>query len=198
MTGDKQSRANRRNARRSTGPTSERGKNTVRYNSLTHGLRAQTVLLPDEDPQAFEVLRQGLRDHHRPIGEQEGQLVDLIIMYTWRLGRAARVEASILNHYSRKIADLHAARLLESPEADPLAAAVEKAQRDVRVGLTKKIMIEQELTNREPSARDPAPDDGDTVPPSPEGPSETEVSKITGHRRMAARRCRRPSGRCSR
>jgi hypothetical protein len=114
------------------------------------------------------------------------------------LGRAARVEASILNHYSRKIADLHAARLLESPEADPLAAAVEKAQRDVRVGLTKKIMIEQELTNREPSARDPAPDDGDTVPPSPEGPSETEVSKITGHRRMAARRCRRPSGRCSR
>jgi hypothetical protein len=165
MTGDKQSRANRRNARRSTGPTSERGKNTVRYNSLTHGLRAQTVLLPDEDPQAFEVLRQGLRDHHRPIGEQEGQLVDLIIMYTWRLGRAARVEASILNHYSRKIADLHAARLLESPEADPLAAAVEKAQRDVRVGLTKKIMIEQELTNREPSARDPAPDDGDTVPP---------------------------------
>ncbi len=29
----------------------------------------------------------------------------------------------------------HAARLLESPEADPLAAAVEKARRDVRVGL---------------------------------------------------------------
>ena len=86
MTSHKQTRANRRNAKHSTGPTSERGKNTVRYNSLTHGLRAQTVLLPDEDPQAFEALRQGLRDHHRPIGEQQGQLVDLIIMYTWRLG----------------------------------------------------------------------------------------------------------------
>ena len=55
MTSHKQTRANRRNAKHSTGPTSERGKNTVRYNSLTHGLRTQTVLLyRDDGPHSSE------------------------------------------------------------------------------------------------------------------------------------------------
>ncbi len=71
MTSDKQAAANHENAKTSTGPRSEDGKNTVRHNALKHGLRAQTVVLPNEDPQAFEELRQGLRDHHQPAGAQE-------------------------------------------------------------------------------------------------------------------------------
>ena len=49
MTCNKQARANRRNARKSTGPKTQKGKAVVRLNALKHGLLPQEVLLPNED-----------------------------------------------------------------------------------------------------------------------------------------------------
>ena len=49
--------ANRRNALRSTGPKTEEGKQRSRFNSVRHGLTAETVIgsLEDlEDYKAFE------------------------------------------------------------------------------------------------------------------------------------------------
>ena len=46
--------ANRRNATRSTGPRTDAGKARSRLNGLKHGLRAQVLVLPDEDPAAFQ------------------------------------------------------------------------------------------------------------------------------------------------
>ncbi len=54
MTSDKQIRANRRNALKSTGPKTPEGKTAVRMNARMHGLRSQEVLLPGEDEAAFE------------------------------------------------------------------------------------------------------------------------------------------------
>ena len=53
----KQIEANRRNALKSTGPTTQQGKDRSRCNALRHGLTAETVIatLEDtEDYQAFE------------------------------------------------------------------------------------------------------------------------------------------------
>jgi hypothetical protein len=44
MTSLKQVEANRRNAARSTGPTSEQGKQRSRCNAVRHGLTAETVI----------------------------------------------------------------------------------------------------------------------------------------------------------
>ena len=44
--------ANRRNGSRGKGPVSQAGKDRSRLNSVTHGLRAKTPVLLDEDPQA--------------------------------------------------------------------------------------------------------------------------------------------------
>ena len=58
MTSLKQIEANRRNAARSTGPTSEDGKQRSRYNAVRHGLTAETVipfLENAEDYKAFEL-----------------------------------------------------------------------------------------------------------------------------------------------
>ena len=41
--------ANRRNARKSTGPRTEKGKRRSRLNAVTHGLRAEILVLLDED-----------------------------------------------------------------------------------------------------------------------------------------------------
>jgi hypothetical protein len=49
MGSDKQIRANRRNARKSTGPKTPEGKSVVSHNALKHGLLSQQILLPDED-----------------------------------------------------------------------------------------------------------------------------------------------------
>ena len=57
MTSYRQIEANRRNALRSTGPTTPDGKQRSRCNAVRHGLTAETVIgaLEDaEDYQAFE------------------------------------------------------------------------------------------------------------------------------------------------
>src|SRR4051794_34455438 len=53
MTSFKQIEANRRNARRSTGSTSEQGKLRSRRNAVRHGLTAETVIAALEDAEDY-------------------------------------------------------------------------------------------------------------------------------------------------
>ncbi len=101
MTSDKQVRANQRNALKSTGPKTPKGKAAVRRNALTHGLLSQEVLLPVEDEAALKELGESLRDELQPVGELENMLVERIIAANWRLRRLGWVEAGIFNwqHY---------------------------------------------------------------------------------------------------
>jgi hypothetical protein len=95
MTSDKQARANRQNALKSTGPKTPEGKAAVRMNALKHGLLSQEILLPGEDEEALRGLGERLRDELQPVGELENLLVDRIITSYWRLRRLGRVEAGI-------------------------------------------------------------------------------------------------------
>jgi hypothetical protein len=95
MTSEKQIRANRRNALKSTGPKTPEGKATVRLNARTHGLRSQEILFPGEDEDALKGLNENLRAELQPVGELENLLVDGIVAAHWRLRRLRRVEAGI-------------------------------------------------------------------------------------------------------
>jgi hypothetical protein len=58
MTSLRQIEANRRNARKSTGPRTEAGKERARRNAIRHGLTAETAIEPLENPddyKAFEM-----------------------------------------------------------------------------------------------------------------------------------------------
>ncbi len=101
MTSEKQTRANRQNALKSTGPKTPEGKAAVRHNAIKHGLLAEEVLLPGEDEAAFADLGERLRDELQPVGELENMLVNRIIGTSWRLRRIGRVEAGIFawEHY---------------------------------------------------------------------------------------------------
>ena len=100
MASEKQDRANRQNAQKSTGPKTPQGKAAVRLNATKHGLLSKEALLPGEDESTFLELAERLRAELRPEGELEALLVGRIVSAHWRLGRLGRVEAGVFAHTS--------------------------------------------------------------------------------------------------
>ncbi len=102
MTSQKQIEANRRNATKSTGPKTAKGKQMARMSALKHGLQAEHVVIPGEDPEEFEALFRGLEEHYQPVGSVEGLLVERITHCTWRLQRVSLIETAIMRkeHFS--------------------------------------------------------------------------------------------------
>ena len=99
MATKRQIAANRRNARRSTGPRSAAGKAASSANALRHGLAAaRAVVLPDEDGEAYEGLRQGVIADLDPADTLQAALAQRIVVLLWRLDRAARLEAELFVH----------------------------------------------------------------------------------------------------
>ncbi len=66
MTSERQLRANRINALKSTGPRSDAGKEKSARNALVHGLTGVQIVLEGEDPTQFEALRGELFDEFAP------------------------------------------------------------------------------------------------------------------------------------
>ncbi|HUK14791.1 MAG TPA: hypothetical protein VLW65_00180 [Bryobacteraceae bacterium] len=87
---------NRSNAQHSTGPRTEAGKQRSSLNALRHGLTAQTVVLPSEDPAAYETHRRQFLDEYQPATATETQLVQELIDTSWRLNRIPLLEADLL------------------------------------------------------------------------------------------------------
>jgi hypothetical protein len=97
MASEAQMAANRRNAGRSTGPRTEAGRAAASRNALRHGLRAEHLVLFDEEPEDLACFRDGLRAALDPADEVEEELVERIVVCAWRLRRAARVEAGLFD-----------------------------------------------------------------------------------------------------
>src|SRR6266567_9478057 len=66
MTSLRQLEANRRNALRSTGPRTENGKQQSRRNALKHGLTAETVIEPLENPEEYRVFEEAVVSEYLP------------------------------------------------------------------------------------------------------------------------------------
>jgi hypothetical protein len=88
--------ANRRNARKSTGPRTTEGKAIVSMNAIKHGMLSRQVVVRGmqvhERPKEFQELRQRLWDELMPVGAVEEMLVDRIVTAHWRMRRAVRAE----------------------------------------------------------------------------------------------------------
>jgi hypothetical protein len=93
MTTKRKTAANRRNARRSTGPKTPAGKAASSMNALRHGLRARTVVLHDENQEEFDQLFAGLQDLYQPQNAAEQHLVDQAVIAQWMLVRAEVYQA---------------------------------------------------------------------------------------------------------
>jgi hypothetical protein len=95
MTSFQQIEANRRNAIRSTGPSTEEGKRRSRRNAIRQGLCAETVIeiVEDiEDYRAFEAAVIADYDAHTAV---ERELVLWLASLLWRLRRATAIETEL-------------------------------------------------------------------------------------------------------
>ncbi|MDE3194967.1 MAG: hypothetical protein KGN84_01385 [Acidobacteriota bacterium] len=89
---EKQLAANRENARKSTGPKSEEGKNRSRRNAGRHHLTGQVITMTGEDHAAYVDFEKSFFEDRKPEGTLETALVHSIAHAFWRLNRAEAVE----------------------------------------------------------------------------------------------------------
>ena len=94
MASQRQIDANRRNAQKSTGPVTDLGKATAKFNALKHGMTARTAVLPYEDAGSYAELREAFHDTYKPVNAVEASLVETVANSYWRLLRIRRVETA--------------------------------------------------------------------------------------------------------
>jgi hypothetical protein len=98
--------ANRLNSQKSTGPSSAEGKAAARFNALKHGMDAQSLIIPGEDPAELEALAHDYHLQFRPHGPEETFLVETLIRADWNKRRLRRIETEL---YGALIAEQEAA-----------------------------------------------------------------------------------------
>lgn len=94
-TSRRQLETNRLNAAKSTGPRTEEGKERSRANALKHGLTAEIVLFPGEDPVTAERVGEALRSYYCPATEWEEQFISEAVSIMIRLKRVPTFEAAL-------------------------------------------------------------------------------------------------------
>ena len=66
MATEKQFAANRRNAKKCTGPKSVAGKSKSSMNNLKHGVNSATLILPGEDESEFQRIHDEIQSLYQP------------------------------------------------------------------------------------------------------------------------------------
>jgi hypothetical protein len=96
MTSFRQFVANRRNARKSTGPTTEEGKQRSRCNAVRHGLTAETVIGALEDAEDYKAFEGAIIADYDAQSAVERELVLRLASLLWRLRRATTMETGLV------------------------------------------------------------------------------------------------------
>ncbi|MFN7924230.1 MAG: hypothetical protein U0Q16_29280 [Bryobacteraceae bacterium] len=70
--------------------------NNPALNAVKHGLTATTVLLPSENPAAWQALLESLVDSFQPANHNEALLVEQMAAAQWRIRRAWSIESQTM------------------------------------------------------------------------------------------------------
>ena len=157
--------ANRRNAQKSTGPTTPEGRAAVRHNALKHGLTAEILIPSMEDQPEFDRLCDAFETEYQPVGPTEESLLENLAAAKWRLSRARKAETGFflkrsldLEHESQDYRELPAnGRLalivdLDSAGPDTLAKISRYEARLERSFYKALTELRRTIAQREPVA----------------------------------------------
>jgi hypothetical protein len=92
---DNKVRANRENAKKSTGPKTLQGKEKVSGNAISHGLTAEKHVIIGESIEEFNALKESMFQVYKPDGVCEEEIFIKLIELLWRLRRVGLIETGI-------------------------------------------------------------------------------------------------------
>jgi len=160
----KQIEANRRNALKSTGPRTLQGKAVVSLNSLRHGLRARTVVLPGESLHEFYELCDDLEAEWQPQTPTEQFYLEQMAVSRWKLNRMEVGEVDIFGQVATGKNQL--------PLLDRLWQAQSRMERSHARAQHELEHLQSERVRQDQSQAEPA------LLPAEEIPSATAASSI--------------------
>jgi hypothetical protein len=106
MTSVRQIEANRRNACKSTGPTTEEGKQRSRRNAVRHGLTAETVIGAMEDAEDYRAFEAAITADYYAQSAVERDLILRLASLLWRLHRATRIEIGLFEMQASHVTEV--------------------------------------------------------------------------------------------
>jgi len=118
MSTRKQREANRRNAKHSTGPRTDAGKQRSSQNALKHGLLAVQSVIHGEDPADYDRLLTEFAERFLPSDPYERSLVRQMADAEWRLRRISRLESAFLQSAAESSLDNAKRCHPDEPEPD--------------------------------------------------------------------------------
>jgi hypothetical protein len=138
VTSFRQIEANRRNALRSTGPTTEDGKRRSRQNAIRHGLSAETVVEIVEDVDDYRGFEAAIIADYDARTAVERELVLRLASLLWRLRRATMIETELLGIQAEVLRDRRSSHLAVRPRTppSPILGGPFPAAQNVREDLT--------------------------------------------------------------
>jgi hypothetical protein len=110
MTSFKQIEANRRSARKSTGPITEEGKQRSRCNAIRHGLTAETVIGALEGAKDYPAFEAAIIADYDAQSAVERELVLRLASLLWRLRRATTMETGLFEIQAEQLEEFKRAR----------------------------------------------------------------------------------------
>src|SRR5215207_5066028 len=110
MTSSRQIDANRRNAKLSTGPVTDEGKQRSRRNAIRHGLTAETVIGALEDAEDYTAFEMVVTADFDATSAVERELVLRLASLLWRLRRATAIESGLFKIQAHRILQIRQTR----------------------------------------------------------------------------------------
>jgi hypothetical protein len=127
MTSFRQIEANRRNARKSTGPITEEGKQRSRCNAIRHGLTAETVIGALEDAEDYQAFEAAIIADYDAQSAVERELVLRLASLLWRLRRATTMETGLFEIQAEHLRGFRQARQVHAATREVVHAMFGRA-----------------------------------------------------------------------
>ena len=177
----RQTEANRRNAQKSTGPTSVTGKAISSMNALKTGLHAGSLVLPSENRADLEDLTEAYYAYHRPASPVACAFVDDLIRCEWTLRRLDLAETQTWRYQSEdKFRDPEKFPLGQSVSCNPNSFSKLQYRIDATRRARTRALEALEKLKSTPTPAAPVEPDPPALQPLPLPPSPQTTSPQIG------------------
>jgi hypothetical protein len=176
----------RANGARSRGPVTAEGKQRSARNAVRHGLLAKTVVLADEDPEAFRALVDSFVSRLVPEDEIELALIEQMAAAFWRQTRSSAIENKIIDNAAATAASsgpverlAHAfTTLATGPELTLMHRYETRQNRMFQRALANLLLLRKENLRNEPNPEiEHSPDLPQDLGPDPEPQPQPEPER---------------------